>query len=200
MTSTSIPLKHDTLLGQRPSRGSAGGRLLSQISPLDTALGGGLAYGQLSEWGLTPGSEGRRVILAFLLQLASPVLWVSPDDDSQVYPPAWQAYGFDLARLYFAVSQQVMTDLRPAFLQDGFGAIVLDRPHKLKVGDLAFLCHQVKKRPQHIFILRSYRLRAERGNVFAKKRLNCWRQYPDGPFVIEGVRGLQPEKVVTDVP
>lgn len=176
------------------------GKLCSAVPSLDAALGGGLPYGQLSEWGLVPGGEGRRAIVAFLRQLESPVLWVYPDDDVQVYPPAWQAQGLDLTRLYFAVSQTIMADLRPAFLQDGFGAIVLDRPVGLKVGDVAFLCHQVKKRPQHIFILRPYRLSARQGNVFAKKRLNCWRQHPSGPFEVHGVRGLQPERLVIDVP
>lgn len=192
MTAPLSSAAHETLLSH------AGGRLVSGIPLLDAALGGGLRYGHLSEWGLISGGEGRRVILAFLRQMSSPVLWVSPGD-VQVHPPAWHAYGLDLSRLYFAVSSQIMADLKPAFLQDGFGAIVLDRPVGLKVGDLAFLCHQVKRRPQHIFILRHYRLSVKQGNVFAKKRINCWRQHPGGPFVLRGVRGLQPEQVVTDV-
>lgn len=173
--------------------------LASGIPKLDRFLGGGIAMGTLSEWGLPPGCDGRRVILAFLAHWCcsawaegAPVLWVSGRPDVTVYPPAWEAGGVDLRRIYFAEAEAPVAVLRPVFLERHFPLIVLDAPRRLRPDAQAFLATQARRHDLVIFLLRPYFLSSRTGNVWAKSRFNCRYDAASHVHVVHVVRGRSP--------
>ena len=173
--------------------------LLASTHPrLNALLQGGIRFGEMVEWGMPRGRGGREIIALFLAQATSAphpphdamwCLWVSSDAEFVVYPPAWAARGVDLSRLRFAVSQRIIDDLKPVFMDPFFRVIVLDDPHRLSVGDHAFLMHQARIHKQLIMILRNYFLTARRGNVWAHLRLNGWHDPFSSRFYLQMIKG-----------
>lgn len=172
-------------------------RLPSNIAALDSFLDGGLAFGTIVEWGLPWGRGGRQIIRSFVAEATQKVLtlWVNTSvSDLRVYPPAWAAHGIDLRKIRFVHCEKPVVQLKPIFLQSLFKVIVLDAPTSLSMHDLAFLARQVRRNKQLLIVLRNYVLTPERGNVWAKMRLNCWQEAPQPRFKVEGLRGVaQPE-------
>ena len=190
---------------------AAGQRLKSEIVPLDRLFDGGLPLGTVSEWGVPLGSGGRQVILAFLAQATcgnatrAPwwCLWVRPTRaDLMVYPPAWHAAGVDLGRVRFATSARPVDDLKPALADPFFKLVVFDEPERLTDADVAYLSREARRLGRLVLVLQSRWLKAERGTVWAKTRVNCWREGDeqgqaassaprDGFYRVETVRGLR---------
>lgn len=75
---------------------------------LQRFLGSGLAYGQLTEFGIPWGSDGRRLlqhIVAAATQDHQWCLWVHDQQEMSLYPPSWEASGVDLSYLRVAKCQ-----------------------------------------------------------------------------------------------
>lgn len=149
-------------------------RLSSSHPELDRYLGGGIPFGDLSEWGMPMGSGGRALIRGFVkeasLQQMS-ILWVS-SHELLPYPPAWQAEGVDLGQVFFARSADPIHDLRAVFRSSFFKMLVFDQPVGFFAEQLAFLAERARHYEQVVCILRPYALSHERGNVWAKWRFN----------------------------
>jgi hypothetical protein len=174
-------------------------KLASGVKALDDYLLGGLPYGAMSEWGCPLGRGGREVIRAFVAAATHTaddqhlVLWVSDKRSGVVaYPPSWFARGVNLTRTYFTACEKPVTQLKPVFFSPLFKVIVLDAPKDLSRDDLAFLARQARSNSQIIIVIRSYLLSGERGNVWAKFRLNCWQSSSvANSFTMVAVRGLK---------
>jgi len=180
-------------------RRSRTSRIATGWDTLDRATGGGLRPGELSEWGLPAGRGGRELILRLLAHAQQRselglLLWVLPDNELAVYPPAWEARGLDLARIYFATTSHVMHDLKPAFTEPVFDAIVLDTP-QITQDDLAYMAGRARDNHNLMLVLRPYLLRSEKGNVWAKLRLNCWYDETRQEHQVHLLRGAPPCRV-----
>ena len=171
-------------------------KLRSGVPELDAFLSGGLPFGAVTEWGMPLGRGGRLVVARFLRgspTVKTPLtLWVRPNNNPLViYPPAWRAQGVDLARVRFAHSARPVAQLKPLFMDPLFKIIVLDSPETMAPEDVAYLARQARANGQLIMILRNYMLSSERGNVWAKLRMNCWAEpFAAQPFRLQVIRGF----------
>lgn len=175
-------------------------KLASRISALNGYLGGGFPFGSLVEWGMPMGRGGRELLRSFLSNRQEKhfVLWIlNSKAEMSVYPPAWVAQGVDLSLLRFVACERPVEQLKAVFLNPVFKIIVLDMPLFISKEELAFIAGQARKNAQLILLLRPYFLTSERGNVWAKLRLNAWQDplRPDW-FTVKRIRGhLKPEVV-----
>jgi hypothetical protein len=192
-------------MGMRPASSNCHGlRIPSGILHFDDFLEGGLPANSLCEWGSPLGQGGRELLLRYVAQLTRGhvadeigqrhpqwVLWVHHHEHTRVYPPAWQARGVSLRHIRFATSTQPLIDLKPAFLEPFFRMVVLDGTFALSKDDLAFLARQARYQRITIVVLRNFLLSEERGNVWAKLRLNAVYdpEYQDGSFLVTVIRG-----------
>jgi hypothetical protein len=181
---------------------SQSNKLTSGVKELDDYLLGGLPYGAMSEWGCPLGRGGREAIRAFIAAATHAegdqqlVLWVSDARSGVVvYPPSWFAHGVNLTRAYFTACEKPVTQLKPVFFSPLFKVIVLDAPKELSRDDLAFLARQARSNSQIIIVIRNYLLSQERGNVWAKFRLNCWQSSGPNSFTMVAVRGLKKTRI-----
>lgn len=175
-------------------------KLRSGVGALDDFLAGGLPFGTVTEWGAPLGRGGRLVVARFLaaatqgrgLDHPAMALWVRPANSPLcAYAPAWRAQGVNLARVRFAHSARPVAELKPLFLDPLFKLIVLDCPEKMSPEDIAYLARQARVNGQLIVLLRNYMLSSERGNVWARLRLNCWVDpLAQQPFRLQVIRGF----------
>ncbi|HYX37308.1 MAG TPA: hypothetical protein VE954_29745 [Oligoflexus sp.] len=176
--------------------------LPSHVSLLDSFLGGGLGWGDLSEWGLPWGTGLRDLILPFLVsaqqgeQPPAWVLWVYGQKDICVNPLAWHARGIRLEQLRFAFSTKPLIELKPLFLSGFFRVIVLDGVPRLTDEDYAFLARQARRLQQHILVLHPYTLTTAHGNVWARIRINCWRDFSHQHVGITLLKGHQQRQLL----
>lgn len=165
-------------------------RLPSGINRIDRLLKGGLALGEVSEWGMPRGRRGRQVIVQFIRQFPEPSLWVS-NSENRIFPPSWSALGVNLKKTYFTECTEPVKELRPLFLEPLIKLIVIDRPQVLKDQDVAFLKQQVSKTGQTILVLRSYFLNAKRPNPLFRRRYNCSFDAHRATYTLRILRGQQ---------
>lgn len=184
-------------------------RLCSGVGTLDDFLTGGLPFGTVTEWGVPLGRGGRLVVARFLAsatqgrQLDRPLLalWVQAAAGTlDVYPPAWRAQGVDLTRVRFARSARPVADLKPLLMDPLFKVIIIDAPERLSTDDIAYIARQARINGQLVVILRNYMLSSERGNVWAKLRMNCWYEpFSDQPYRLQVVRGFSFQRLSFDL-
>ncbi len=169
--------------------------LASGVTSLDALLKGGLRYGEVTEWGIPWGRGGRALLVRFLAALPPDQwgLWVHSRPDVMVNPPAFAAYGVSLERVRFCQTSQPLTDLKAIFMQDFFRLIVLDLQTPLSSDECAFLSQRAKANRQIIILVRHFFLASERGNVWAKRRVNCWQDEKSGLIVTRGIKGMDPQ-------
>lgn len=177
-------------------------RLLSKISALDEALGGGLPVGGLTEWGMPMGREARPLLLAFLRALThkatnSLVLWVDNHKDLRVFPPAFYAHGIKPECLVFTTSKAALKELRPALLRPLFKVIVLDTTEKFTIKDCLFLSRCARQNHQSIVLLRNFFLSNRHGNIAACLRINAWRNSHSNYWTLQVIKG--PSRASTTV-
>ena len=134
--------------------------MLSSKDPiLDNFLGGGLRWGEISEWGIPWGQGMRGIIIPFLVAAQQDsdsrpwVLWIYGQRDICINPPAWHARGVELRTFRFTYAQQPVRDLRPLFLSPFFRIIIMDSVSKLNDDEYAFIARQARKQKQLVFIL-----------------------------------------------
>ena len=167
-------------------------------NPLDDFFHGGIPKGELSEFGMPLGGEGRLLILK-LLAANMPqnpfVLWVLGDDNLKINPSSWSAHGIDLSRIRFAGSIDPIKDLHAVFQESLFKVIILDSIPALKKESMAFLATQARVNQLTILFVRPYFLRNDRGNIWAGLRTNCWKEPGYHTHRVEIIRGLSPRKL-----
>ena len=144
--------------------------------------------GDLIEWGIPPGLNGRLIPLQFLKQTIPVSIWIYHHHGLGIFASSWISHGVDLRRLFFICSAQPVKELRPLFLEDTFKRIIIDAPKKFSTGDLAFVSQQARKNQQVIFLIRHYFLSQKRGNPYASLRINSWQNENNG-FSLQVIKG-----------
>ena len=162
-------------------------KLFSGITQLD-AVFENVRDGDVIEWGIPPGLNGRLIPLQFLKNDIPISVWIYHHHKLAIFASSWISHGVDLDRLYFIRSANPVSQLRPLFLEDTFKRIIIDAPKNLSVGDLAFLATQARRNGQIIFLIRHFFLSPEKGNAYAAIRLNSWQKDPRH-FTIQIIKG-----------
>jgi RecA/RadA recombinase len=167
---------------------------------LDALTGGGFPLGSVTEWGLPLGHGGLELLVRLVgryTQGPDP-MWALVSQAAGgllVMASAWEARGVNLGRLRLTVSDQPVRDLKPALMQPFFKLIVLYAPTKLSADDCAFLARTARTHKRLVWIVRDGWLTPERGNVWARYRINVKRPaknaFPN-KLNIELVRGMAP--------
>ena len=191
----SVPLHHfesdpvKQLISARKLQQSCPDRsvLISGIHQLDS-LFSHVRDGDIIEWGIPPGLNGRLIPLQFLKQDIPASVWIYHHHNLAIFASSWISHGIDLNRLYFIRSANPVAELKPLFLEDTFKRIFIDSPKKLSKGDLAFIASQARFNRQIIFLIRHFFLSRKNGNPYAAIRLNSW-QNEQGRFAVQAVKG-----------
>jgi hypothetical protein len=161
--------------------------LLSGIDALDECFAR-VKPGDLIEWGIPPGMNGRLIPLQLLKQQIPLSVWIYHHHGLGVFASSWISHGIDLQRLFFICSANPVKELRPIFLEDTFKRIIIDAPLKFSTGDMAFVSQQARKQGQIVFLIRHYFLTAKRGNPHASLRINTW-QSGKRSFSLQFIKG-----------
>ena len=164
-----------------------GGPLHSGIDALD-ALFRHTVPGDLVEWGIPPGLNGRLIPLQLLKHNIPPSVWIYHHHGLGVFASSWISHGVDLQRLFFICSENPVRELRPLFLEDTFKRIIIDAPRKFSGGDMAFVSQQARKQGQVVFLIRHFFLSEKRGNPHASLRINTW-QSGKSAFSLQLIKG-----------
>lgn len=170
-----------------PAASGQGQLLHSGIEALDRVFAG-IKPGDLVEWGIPPGLNGRLIPLQFLKQQIPASVWIYHHHGLGIFASSWISHGVDLQRLFFMRSAQPVKELRPLFLEDTFKRIIIDSPKKFSTGDLAFVSQQARKYRQIVFLIRHYFLSPKQGNPYASLRINTW-QGGQGEFSLQVIKG-----------
>ena len=131
--------------------------------------------GDLIEWGIPPGLNGRLIPLQLLKHQIPLSVWIYHHHGLGVFASSWISHGVDLQRLFFICSDNPVRELRPIFLEDTFRRIIIDSPRRFSAGDMAFVSQQARKQGQIIFLIRHYFLSRKNGNPHANLRINTWQ-------------------------
>jgi len=161
--------------------------LLSGIDALDECFAR-VKPGDLIEWGIPPGMNGRLIPLQLLKQQIPLSVWIYHHHGLGVFASSWISHGVDLQRLFFICSASPVKELRPIFLEDTFKRIIIDAPQKFSTGDMAFVSQQARKQGQIVFLIRHYFLTERRGNPHASLRINTW-QSGKRSFSLQFIKG-----------
>lgn len=166
---------HQQLQSARSLQSSCSEPLLrSGIEALDDCLRQ-VRAGDLVEWGIPPGLNGRLIPLQLLKRKIPPSVWIYHHHGLGVFASSWISHGVDLQRLFFLCSENPVRELRPLFLEDTFKRIIIDSPRSFSDGDMAFVSQQARKQGQVVFLIRHYFLSQKRGNPHASLRINTWQ-------------------------
>ena len=131
--------------------------------------------GDLIEWGIPPGRNGRLIPLQLLKQKIPPSVWIYHHHGLGVFASSWISHGVDLQRLFFICSENPVRELRPLFMEDTFKRIIIDSPRRFSNGDMAFVSQQARKQGQIVFLIRHFFLSEKHGNPYASLRINTWQ-------------------------
>ena len=167
--------------------------LHSGIEALDECFAD-IGPGDLIEWGIPPGLNGRLIPLQLLKQQVPLCLWIYHHHGLGIFASSWISHGVDLERLFFICSDNPVRELRPVFLEDTFKRIIIDSPRRFNGGDMAFVSRQAREQGQIVFLIRHYFLNPGNGNPHASLRLNTW-QSGKRCFTLQPVKGYAGSKV-----
>jgi hypothetical protein len=104
---------------------STSGKLVSGITQLDE-LFENVRDGDVIEWGIPPGLNGRLIPLQFLKKDMPTSVWIYHHHNLAIFASSWISHGVDLDRLYFIRSANPVAQLRPLFLEDTYAGIRLN--------------------------------------------------------------------------
>lgn len=167
--------------------------LSSGIAALDECLQQ-VKPGDLIEWGIPPGMNGRLIPLQLLKRQIPLSLWIYHHHGLGVFASSWISHGVDLQRLFFICSENPVAELRPIFLEDTFKYIIIDSPARFSTGDMAFVSQQAREHGQIIFLIRHYFLSPKRGNPHASLRINTW-QSSRRRFSLQVIKGASSGRI-----
>lgn len=172
-------------------------------SRLNEFFEGGLYAGELIECGIPWGLESREVILSFIASAHNrsnlrPLwcLWVDNKHEMEIYPPGWEARGINLSYIRFAKCDDPIHEVKAVFLEDFFKLIVLDGFQNIKNEEYQFLAHMARNHNQIIILLTNDKLGIEKGNVWAKRRLNIRFDSVKNQYQLESVKGFSQKNMV----
>ena len=148
--------------------------LHSGIEALDQCMSQ-VRAGDLVEWGIPPGLNGRLIPLQLLKRQIPLSIWIYHHHGLGVFASSWISHGVDLQRLFFICSDSPVRELRPVFMEDTFKRIIIDAPRRFSAGDMAFVSQQARKQGQIVFLIRHYFLSQKNGNPHASLRINTWQ-------------------------
>ncbi len=131
--------------------------------------------GDLIEWGIPPGLNGRLIPLQLLKHQIPLSVWIYHHHGLGVFASSWISHGVDMQRLFFICSENPVSELRPIFLEDTFRRIIIDAPCRISDGDMAFVSQQARQQGQIVFLIRHYFLSQKNGNPHASLRINTWQ-------------------------
>ena len=163
------------------------GPLYSGIEALDECFSG-VMPGDVVEWGIPPGLNGRLIPLQFLRHRIPPSLWIYHHHGLGIFASSWIGHGVDLQRLFFICAENPVGELRPVFLEDTFKRIIIDAPRRFSSGDMAFVSQQAREQGQIVFLIRHYFLSGKQGNPHASLRVNTW-QSGKRCFALQVIKG-----------
>jgi len=191
----------DTTLQQQLQSARSLGQRLDQHEPV---LHSGIAAldecftqikpGDLIEWGIPPGLNGRLIPLQLLKQQNPLSVWIYHHHGLGVFASSWISHGVDLQRLFFICSGNPVKELRPLFMENTFKRIIIDAPRKFSDGDMAFVSQQARQQGQIVFLIRHYFLSQKRGNPHASLRINTW-QSGKRAFSLQIIKGAKTGRV-----
>ncbi len=161
--------------------------LQSGIAALDECVSQ-IRPGDLVEWGIPPGMNGRLIPLQLLKQQIPLSVWIYHHHVLGVFASSWISHGVDLQRLFFICSENPVRELRPIFLEDTFRRIIIDSPRRFSDGDMAFVSQQARQQGQIVFLIRHYFLSQKNGNPYASLRINTW-QSGKRSFSLQVIKG-----------
>ena len=167
--------------------------LRSGIESLDRHFAA-IKPGDLIEWGIPPGLNGRLIPVQFLKHGLPASIWIYHHHGLGVFASSWISHGIDLQRLFFIRSAKPVRELRPLFLEDTFKRIIIDSPKNFSSGDLAFVSQQARKHQQIVFLIRHYFLSQKQGNPYASLRINTWQSDNDD-FSLHVIKGHSTGKI-----
>jgi hypothetical protein len=144
--------------------------------------------GDLVEWGIPPGLNGRLIPLQLLKHQIPLSIWIYHHHGLGVFASSWISHGVDMQRLFFICSENPVSELRPIFLEDTFKRIIIDAPRKFSDGDMAFVSQQARQQGQIVFLIRHYFLSQKNGNPHASLRINTW-QSGKHSFSLQMIKG-----------
>ena len=150
--------------------------------------------GDLIEWGIPPGLNGRLIPLQLLKHQIPPSVWIYHHHGLGVFASSWISHGVDLQRLFFLCSENPVRELRPLFLEDTFKRIIIDAPRKFSNGDMAFVSQQARQQGPVVFLIRHFFLSEKRGNPYASLRINTW-QSGKASFSLQVVKGSKRSRI-----
>ncbi|MGH7900943.1 MAG: hypothetical protein ACRENZ_04325 [Thermodesulfobacteriota bacterium] len=165
------------------------------ISELDEPFSDGVKPGNLIEWGLPQGRNGRIFPILFLRKDIPLTIWIYADLGLDIYAPAWASHGIDLRRIFFIKCDDPVNKLKPLFRDDTFKIIIIDSPKKLSKGDISFVSVRARINKQVIFLIRNYFLSPRIGNPFAHIRVNC-SQNNKGIYSVNFIKGKSLKRVL----
>lgn len=186
-TDTSLQQQLQSARSLKDKRSHQVAEMHSGIDALDECFAQ-IKPGDLIEWGIPPGLNGRLIPLQLLKQDIPLSVWIYHHHGLGVFASSWISHGVDLQRLFFICSAHPVRELRPIFLEDTFKRIIIDAPHKFSTGDMAFVSQQARKQGQIIFLIRHYFLTEKRGNPHASLRINTW-QSGNRSFSLQLIKG-----------
>ncbi|MCG8419024.1 MAG: hypothetical protein MJE77_13890, partial [Proteobacteria bacterium] len=167
--------------------------LYSGIEALDACLSR-IKPGDLVEWGIPPGLNGRLIPLQLLKHSCPLSVWIYHHHGLGVFASSWISHGVDMQRLFFICSANPVRELRPLFLEDTFRRIIIDAPRKFSSGDMAFVSQQARAQDQIVFLIRHYFLSEKQGNPYASLRINTW-QSGKRAFSLQVIKGANPGRI-----
>ena len=167
--------------------------LYSGIDALDECFAQ-VKPGDLIEWGIPPGMNGRLIPLQLLKHRIPLSVWIYHHHGLGVFASSWISHGVDLQRLFFICSENPVKELRPLFLEDTFKRIIIDSPRRFSDGDMAFVSQQARKQQQVVFLIRHYFLSQKRGNPHASLRINTW-QSGKRSFSLQVIKGSKTGRI-----
>ncbi len=190
---TSLQQQLTTARGLSERLGRSGPELYSGISALDECFAA-VRPGDVIEWGIPPGLNGRLIPLQLLKHDIPPSVWIYHHHGLGVFASSWLGHGVDLQRLFFICSEHPVQELRPLFLEDTFQRIIIDSPRRFSSGDMAFVSQQARSHGQIVFLIRHYFLSEKQGNPHASLRINTW-QSGKRAFSLQIIKGAAPGRV-----
>ncbi|MEZ4705493.1 MAG: hypothetical protein R3A11_09955 [Bdellovibrionota bacterium] len=169
--------------------------LVCSLPSLSSAFFSPLHQGQLVEWGIPYGKNGRWIPLSFFRMSTCSVAWIYDHEGVKVYPPAWEAFGIDLEKFFFVESKQVFQDVKPVFLCGAFPIIVLDVSTRVSLKEMAFLKQKSIQHKKIIFLIHPFWMRHEIGNPYAQVRINVFFHPLKDQFSLDVFKGGKKENL-----
>ncbi|MCB0326816.1 MAG: hypothetical protein KDD52_04270 [Bdellovibrionales bacterium] len=165
------------------------------LPSLSSALFSPFHQGQVVEWGIPYGKNGRCIPLSFFRNISFPVAWIYEHKGLRVYPPSWKAFGINLEQFFFVESKQPLQDLKPLFLCRTFPVIVMDISSGLFQKHKAFLKQKAHQHEKIIFIIHPFWMRKDIGNPYAQVRINVFFHFFKNVFSLDLLKGGQEQRL-----